>query len=273
MRILGIIPSRWGSTRFPGKSLALIAGQPLVQRVVERVRAARRLDEVLVATDDERIGAVVRRLGVEAVMTDPALPSGTDRVAAAARGRGADIVINIQGDEPLADPSVIDRLAEVMESDPSWDMATPACAMENGPEVDQPSIVKVVCAADGAALYFSRSRIPHIRDAGGERAASGPVYWQHIGIYAYRQAALDRLVAEPPCLLEQMEKLEQLRALHLGYRIKVVPAARPGLGVDTPEDVAKAEARLKDEGRKESPKSKVPSPRSKLNTETSYPDT
>ncbi|MBP7828489.1 MAG: 3-deoxy-manno-octulosonate cytidylyltransferase [Kiritimatiellae bacterium] len=244
--ILGIIPSRYASVRFPGKSLALIAGKPLVQRVVERVQLAKRLDAVLVATDDERIAAAVRPLGVEVVMTDPALPSGTDRVAAAARGRGADIVINIQGDEPLADPGVIDRLAEVMASEPKWDMATPACRMEDGPEVDQPAIVKVVCAADGAALYFSRSRIPHIRDAADARGA-GPVYWQHIGIYAYRQAALERLVAEPPCRLEKMEKLEQLRALHLGYRIKVIEAARPGLGVDLPEDVAKAEERLKEE--------------------------
>lgn len=247
-RILGIIPSRWGSVRFPGKSLALIAGKPLVQRVVERVQRAKRLDAVLVATDDERIASVVRKLGVEAVMTDPALPSGTDRVAAAARGRAADIVINIQGDEPLADPLVIDRLAEVMEREPTWDMATPACPMANGPEVDRPAIVKVVWAADGAALYFSRSRIPHIRDPGDERNAGGPVYWQHIGIYAYRPAVLERLVAEPPCLLEQMEKLEQLRALHLGFRIKVIEAARPGLGVDLPEDVAKAEKRLKEEG-------------------------
>lgn len=247
-RIVGIIPSRWGSVRFPGKSLALIAGKPLVQRVVERVQAAKRLDEVLVATDDERIASVVRRMGVEAVMTDPALPSGTDRVAAAAQGRGAEIIINIQGDEPLADPAVVDRLAEVLAGDPSWHMATPACPMDDGPDVDQPSIVKVVCAADGAAMYFSRSRIPHLRDAADARTLAGPLYWQHIGIYAYRQAALERLVTEPPCRLEQMEKLEQLRALHLGYRIKVIQATQPGLGVDLPEDVAKAEARLREEG-------------------------
>ena len=239
-RVVGVIPARWASTRLPGKALAPICGKPLIQWVLERVRQADRLDEVLVATDDERIRSVVASLGGTAVMTRVDHPSGTDRVAEAVAGRDAGIVINIQGDEPLIDPGLINGLAEVMLKARDWDMATAATPIHSPEELNKPSVVKVVSGAEGQALYFSRSVIPFVRDA----APAGLIHWRHVGIYAYRRAFLDRLVATPPCVLELSEKLEQLRALHLGARMKVVETQEIGLGVDTPEDVALAEAAL-----------------------------
>jgi 3-deoxy-manno-octulosonate cytidylyltransferase (CMP-KDO synthetase) len=211
---------------------------------MERVRLADRLDEVLVATDDERIRAVVVALGGTAVMTRVDHPSGTDRVAEAVAGRDAGIVINIQGDEPLIDPGLINGLVEVMLKARDWDMATAATPVLTADELGKPSVVKVVSGEQGQALYFSRSVIPYVRDL----APAGLVHWRHVGIYAYRRAFLDRLVATPPCGLELAEKLEQLRALHLGARIKVVETQEIGLGVDTPEDVVLAEAALRRAG-------------------------
>jgi 3-deoxy-manno-octulosonate cytidylyltransferase (CMP-KDO synthetase) len=205
---------------------------------------ADRLDEVLVATDDERIRAVVVALGGTAVMTRVDHPSGTDRVAEAVAGRDAGIVINIQGDEPLIDPGLINGLVEVMLKARDWDMATAATPVLTADELGKPSVVKVVSGEQGQALYFSRSVIPYVRDL----APAGLVHWRHVGIYAYRRAFLDRLVATPPCGLELAEKLEQLRALHLGARIKVVETQEIGLGVDTPEDVVLAEAALRRAG-------------------------
>lgn len=243
--ILGVIPARWGSTRFPGKSLAPICGKPLIQWVVERARRAKRLNALLVATDDERIRKAVLPLGVEAVMTRPDHPSGTDRIAEAIRGRKADVVLNIQGDEPMIDPKLIDRLAGVMAEDERWDMATAAAPIRSPEEIGNPAVVKVVWAEDGQALYFSRSVIPHLREKDSGAEGPEPLYWRHIGLYAYRRVFLDKLVATAPCLLEKTEKLEQLRALWLGGRIKVLQTADAGIGVDTPEDVAKAEYRMR----------------------------
>jgi 3-deoxy-manno-octulosonate cytidylyltransferase (CMP-KDO synthetase) len=243
-RVVGVIPARWASTRLPGKALVSLCGKPLIQWVMERVRLADRLDEVLVATDDERIRAVVVALGGTAVMTRVDHPSGTDRVAEAVAGRDAGIVINIQGDEPLIDPGLINGLVEVMLKARDWDMATAATPVLTADELSKPSVVKVVSGEQGQALYFSRSVIPYVRDL----APAGLVHWRHVGIYAYRRAFLDRLVATPPCGLELAEKLEQLRALHLGARIKVVETQEIGLGVDTPEDVVLAEAALRRAG-------------------------
>jgi 3-deoxy-manno-octulosonate cytidylyltransferase (CMP-KDO synthetase) len=243
-RVVGVIPARWASTRLPGKALVSLCGKPLIQWVMERVRLADRLDEVLVATDDERIRAVVVALGGTAVMTRVDHPSGTDRVAEAVAGRDAGIVINIQGDEPLIDPGLINGLVEVMLKARDWDMATAATPVLTADELGKPSVVKVVSGEQGQALYFSRSVIPYVRDL----APAGLVHWRHVGIYAYRRAFLDRLVATPPCGLELAEKLEQLRALHLGARIKVVETQEIGLGVDTPEDVVLAEAALRRAG-------------------------
>ena len=245
MRVVGVIPSRWGSTRFPGKSLALIAGKPLIQRVVERCRQARRLDDLLVATDDDRIRKAVEGFGCRVAMTRGDHPSGTDRVAEAVLHDPADVVVNIQGDEPLIDPDLIDRLVAVMLSASGWDMATAASplAMEEAARV---TICKVVMDAEGRALYFSRAPIPHIRER--DFHATETVYWQHIGIYAYRATFLNRLVAEPPCLLERAECLEQLRALYLGGRIKVEKTQHLGVGVDTPSDVPVVEKLLRNMG-------------------------
>lgn len=247
-RIAGVIPSRWGSTRFPGKSLAPIAGRPLLARVIDRVRLARRLDAVWVATDDERIAEAARAAGAEPVMTPSDLPSGTDRVAWALRGRDADIVVNIQGDEPLLDPAAVDAVAAALADDPSWDMATAASPVADAAELHSPDVVKVVRADDGAALYFSRSVIPHVRGAAPDFPPEPGVHLRHVGLYAYRRTFLERLVATPPSPLERLEKLEQLRALQLGCRMKVLDAPAAGVGVDTPADIARAEALLRAAG-------------------------
>ncbi len=247
-RIVGVIPSRWGSTRFPGKSLAPIAGKPMIQWVVERVKQAKRLEAVVVATDDARIAECVQTLeipDVQVAMTRADHPSGTDRIAEAIRGLEADAVINVQGDEPLIDPALIDELAEVIASG-EWDMATAATPIENDEDIFDPSVVKALFNRHGRALYFSRAAIPHIREPEGVPKAG--IYWRHIGIYAYRRDYLLRLVAEPPCALENLEKLEQLRALDMGCRMKVVRTRDFGIGVDTPEDVAKAEVLLREAG-------------------------
>lgn len=241
MRVIGVIPSRWGSTRFPGKSLHPICGKPLVQWVVEAVKRARALDEVLVATDDVRIAEAVSGF-VKVAMTREDHPSGTDRVAEAAQPEDDDIVINIQGDEPLIDPELIDALAARMKADPGWAMATAACPIRSRRDLEARTVVKVVLARDGGALYFSRLPIPCRRD--GEADLESGLYLRHLGIYAYRGAFLKRLVGEPPCALEKTESLEQLRALYLGGRIAVIQTEELGVGVDTPDDVAAVEAIL-----------------------------
>ena len=246
MRTVGVIPARWGSTRFPGKSLHPICGRPLVVWVAEAVRRAPGLDEVIVATDDARIAAAVRGTGVSVVMTHPDLPSGTDRVAAAAQPADDDIIVNIQGDEPLIDPGLIEALAVRLRTDAAYQMATAACPIRTSRELEARTVVKVVCDADGGALYFSRLPIPCRRD--GEPDLQSDLYLRHVGIYAYRGAFLKRLVQEPPCALERTESLEQLRALYIGGRIAVLRTAQSGCGVDIPEDVAIVEAEMRKRG-------------------------
>jgi len=232
--VIGVIPARWASTRLPGKSLIPICGKPLIQWVVESARRSRRLARLVVATDDERIRDAVEELGAEAVMTRHDHPSGTDRVAEAVAKMPADVIINIQGDEPLMNASLIDLLADRMLADESWDMATAATLIDREEDLNNPSVVKVVSDQDGRALYFSRSPIPHVRE---KSDAQDTRHWWHLGIYAYRRSFLERLVATPPCMLEQAERLEQLRALSIGARILVIPTEEKGMGVDTPEDV------------------------------------
>lgn len=242
-RVIGVIPARWASTRLPGKPLAMIAGKPMIQRVAEQVIKAQSLDAVLVATDDQRVIDAVASFaipGVKAVMTRADHPSGTDRIAEAVAQEACDVLINIQGDEPLMEPELIDRLAAVMTSG-DWDMATAAAPIKTAADLHNPSIVKAVFARNGQALYFSRSVIPHVRDAGTDATGA---HWRHIGIYAYRRDYLLKLVAEPPCQLENLEKLEQLRALHIGCRMNVLQVEDVGIGVDTPEDILKVEAIL-----------------------------
>ena len=250
MKIYGIIPSRFGSSRFPGKPIHVIAGKPLVAWVVEAVKRARRLDDVVVATDDERIVKAVEECGGKAVMTPSELPSGTDRIACAARivcgGDFADndILVNIQGDEPLIDPALIDELAAKLADDPRWDMATAVTPIKSAADLAAKTVVKVVLDRDDGALYFSRAPIPCDRDHEADLASG--LYVRHLGIYAYRGAFLKRYVSEPPCALEKTEKLEQLRALWMGAKIAVVRTADEGVGVDTPEDAIRIEAILKD---------------------------
>jgi 3-deoxy-manno-octulosonate cytidylyltransferase (CMP-KDO synthetase) len=246
---LGVIPARYGSTRFPGKILAPLCGRPLVLWVLDRVRQSAVLEKVLVATDDERIVDVVRGAGADAVYTSPDHPSGTDRIAEAVQGTGADVVVNIQGDEPLIDPALIDRVAGILLADPDWDMATAAVPIGEERDLADPSVVKAVFNARGQALYFSRAAIPFVRDREGRDALAGDsLHYRHIGLYAYQRPFLERFVQAPPCALEEAERLEQLRALHLGGRIHVSIAKECGPGVDTPQDVPRAEAALRQAG-------------------------
>ncbi|MDA3923497.1 MAG: 3-deoxy-manno-octulosonate cytidylyltransferase [Kiritimatiellae bacterium] len=242
MRVIGVIPSRWGSTRFPGKSLYPILGKPLVEWVVEAVKRAKELDEVIVATDDKRIADALEGK-VKVVMTRDDHPSGTDRVAEAAGAEDEDIVINIQGDEPLIDPDLIDRLVLRMKEDQGWAMGTAATPIKSMRDLQAATVVKVVLAEDGGALYFSRLPIPCRRD--GDADLDSGLYMRHLGIYAYRGVFLKRLVKEPPCLLEKTESLEQLRALYIGGRIVVIKTDDEGVGVDCPEDVPRVEKILK----------------------------
>ena len=249
MKTYGIIPSRFGSSRFPGKPLAVLAGKPLVAWVVEAVKRAKTLDEVLVATDDERIADAVRACGGTAVMTPSSLPSGTDRIACAARihcaegGRGLsdfaddDILVNIQGDEPLIDPVLVDELAMKLRMNDKWDMATAVTPIRRASDFAAKTVVKVVLDRDDGALYFSRAPIPCDRDNVPE--IHNPLYVRHLGIYAYRGEFLKRYIKEPPCDLEKTEKLEQLRALWMGAKIAVVRTQDEGVGVDTPEDAVR----------------------------------
>jgi len=229
----------------PGKSLVDLCGKPLVQWVVESASRAQRLGELVVATDDARIVEAVEGFGGKAVMTRADHPSGTDRVAEAVGGTDAEVVINIQGDEPLIDPALIDKLADVMLAEGELDMATAAAPIDDEADLANPAVVKVVCDCRGRALYFSRSTIPFVRDNDVDTAG---LHRRHIGIYAYRRSFLGRLVATPPCLLERAEKLEQLRALHIGAQLAVVDTDDFGVGVDTPEDVVKVEELLRARG-------------------------
>ena len=248
MKTYGVIPSRFGSSRFPGKPLAMLAGKPLVVWVVEAAWRARSRDEVLVATDDARIAETVARHGGRAVMTPPELPSGTDRIACAAGDfADDDILVNIQGDEPLVDPRLIDELVLKLISDRKWDMATAVAPLRRMEDFAARTVVKVVMDKDERALYFSRAPIPCDRD--GEPDFASGLYVRHLGIYAYRGAFLKRYVHEPPCALEKSEKLEQLRALYMGAQIAVVRTEDEGVGVDTPEDAARVAAILEERQR------------------------
>ncbi len=244
MNILGIIPARFASTRFPGKPLALIGGKTLIQRVVERCRQARSLSEVIVATDDSRIAELAARF-CTVEMTSPDHPSGSDRIAEVARRRACDAVVNIQGDEPLIDPAVIDVVANALADS---EMSTAATPIRDEAEYDNPNVVKVVVNATGRALYFSRRTIPYVREAASrpirEQMAAYP-FLKHLGIYGFRRETLLRLVGYPVSPLEAAEKLEQLRALDHGIGITVATVEYDSVGVDLPGDVARVEQLLK----------------------------
>jgi len=242
MKIIGLIPARYASTRFPGKPLALIAGKTLIQHVVERCQKAKSLDEVIVATDDTRIWEVAQDF-CRVEMTAPEHESGTDRIAEVVKNCACDGIVNIQGDEPLIDPRVIDAVAEALAG---AEMSTAATPIEAVAEWENPNVVKVVVNTEGRALYFSRRTIPYVRNAatGAEQLAAFP-FLKHLGIYGYRRETLLRLVKYRVSPLEQAEKLEQLRALENGIQIAVVKVNYDSIGVDAPADLKRVEQILK----------------------------
>ena len=236
MKTAVVIPARYASTRLPGKPLLRQTGKYLVQHVYERACQARCADIVLVATDDSRIAAAVDSFGGRVVMTRRDHPNGTDRVAEVAAMLDAEVLINVQGDEPLIDPNALDLLAQRLETDPGANVATLAVPIQNLEQYRNPNCVKVVCDRNGRALYFSRSPIPYVRDGQPDLAARPPQFLQHLGVYAYRRRFLLELAQLPPAPLEQLEKLEQLRILARGGVIQVGTVEQKGFGVDTYED-------------------------------------
>jgi 3-deoxy-manno-octulosonate cytidylyltransferase (CMP-KDO synthetase) len=244
MNLIGVIPARYGSTRFPGKPLHLVAGKPLIQWVVEQCQKAKSLSKVVVATDDTQIWEVAQNF-CDVEMTRSEHPSGTDRIAEVATRHACDALVNIQGDEPLIDPGVIDTVAAALER---AEMSTAATPLKDTHEYDNPNVVKVVVNRAREALYFSRRTIPYVRDA-----ASAPLegqlaafpFLKHLGIYGYRRETLLRLVGFPVSPLENAEKLEQLRALDNGIRIAVALVDYESIGVDVPADVQRVERILR----------------------------
>lgn len=233
MKAVAVIPSRLGSTRLPEKALLRETGKYLVEHVWERVRSAASITRTIVATDHPRIAAAVRSFGGEVAMTSPDHESGTDRVAEVARGdaRDADLIVNVQGDEPEIAGIDLDALVAALETDAECAIATLATPFRSDADAALQSAVKVVADAAGRALYFSRSLIPH-----GARVGSEAPPWKHRGVYAFRRTALLQAATWPTAPLERQERLEQLRWLHQGARIRVVATPRDGIGIDTPED-------------------------------------
>lgn len=242
MNVIVVIPARYDSSRFPGKPLAKQTGKYLVEHVHEQVRKAKRVDDVLIATDDERIKVACREFGAKVVMTRRECPSGTDRMAEAVAGMDVDIVVNVQGDEPEINPEHIDEVVNILREDEQADIATLATVMGLQDNIHDSNVVKVVISREGHALYFSRLPIPYQRDPGSGEA---PVYRRHVGLYAYWQEKLVEFTEYGPTMLEKTEKLEQLRALEHGMVIAVREVTHPAAGIDTPEQYAEFVSRYK----------------------------
>ena len=232
--VVAIIPARFESSRFPGKALADIAGRPMIEHVYRRTSAARSVGVVIVATDDQRICDAVEAFGGRAQLTSPNHLSGTDRLAEIAAGLTCDLVVNVQGDEPLIEPSMIDDAIAPFRTDRSLEMTTLRRRMDDRSELENPNVTKVVVDRQGYALYFSRAPIPFTR-AGSVPAPA----WRHIGLYVYRRECLMRLTSLAPTAMEQAEALEQLRAIEHGIRIKAIETVHDSVGVDTPDDLEK----------------------------------
>lgn len=249
MKILAVIPARFASQRFPGKPLALIAGKPMIHHVYNRAKECKLVDDVLVATDNMDIYAAVEKFGGKAVLTSPECPSGTDRIAQAIHKLDYDIIVNVQGDEPLLDYNTVDKAVKAMLDDPLVSVSTAKIAIKNETDYNSGDIVKVVTDINDYALYFSRSPIPNMRRA--DKCALGIQNYfgyKHLGLYVYRLDALMKFTELEPSFLEKVEKLEQLRFLENGFRIKVVEAEHDSVGVDTPEDAEKVEKILLEKG-------------------------
>lgn len=243
MKIIGIIPSRYGSTRLAAKSLADIHGKPMVQHVYERVLQSTLITSVVVATDDERIASAVHRFGGQSVMTPESIPSGTDRIACAAETLEADIIVNIQGDEPLIDPQMIDATIQLLIDDPSAVAGTAVKVVSQWEDLANPNVVKVVLDGAMNALYFSRSPVPHVRDrAEMQTWLKETTFYKHFGLYVYRSEFLRRFTSWGPGVLERAEKLEQLRILENGFRIKCALTTADSIAVDTQEDLDRVRA-------------------------------
>lgn len=239
MKTAIVIPARYASKRLPGKPLLKATGKYLVQHVYERACQAREAELVVIATDDPRILAAVQSFGGRAMATRRDHPSGTDRVAEVANNLDAEILVNLQGDEPLIDPHSLDLLPKLLQQNPAADMATLAVPIRSMEQWRNPNCVKVVCDQQGQALYFSRSPIPFVRDGEPDFTADPPPFLQHLGLYAYRRQFLLDLARRPPQALEQLERLEQLRVLALGCKIQVGVVWESSIGVDTLADYEK----------------------------------
>jgi len=241
MKVLGVIPARFGSTRFPGKALARLGNKPVIQWVYENAKRASGLDEVIIATDDERIFRRAEAFKARVFMTSSKHKSGTERVAEVARKIKAGIIVNIQGDEPFLKKETINRLVREFAKDNQGEIATLVTKINNPKDLDDPNVVKVVFDRDNYALYFSRSRIPYLRN---ERKNIKWQWYKHLGIYAYRRKSLFDFVRLPPSRLEKMECLEQLRALENGFKIKIIEVEKDTIGIDTSQDLARAKKYL-----------------------------
>jgi 3-deoxy-manno-octulosonate cytidylyltransferase (CMP-KDO synthetase) len=242
-QVIAVIPARYASSRFPGKPLASLAGKPMIQHVVERVKRAQLISRVVVATDDAKIQKAVSDFGGEALITRSDHRSGTDRLAEVAAHVPSDIYVNVQGDEPLVDPGTIDALVSALQEEDAVQIATPCSAIHTTDDIMDPNIVKVVRNFDGDALYFSRAPIPWVRDRGEKVAAQ---HWKHLGLYAYRRDALLDFPTLPPGDLERLEQLEQLRWLENDYRIRVVETEYDAISVDVPADLERVEKILRE---------------------------
>ena len=232
---VAVIPARYASTRFPGKALADIAGRPMIQHVYSRAAAARNVDAVIVATDDERIAEAVTKFGGTVRMTKPTHATGTDRIAEVAASLDCDLIVNLQGDEPLIEPAAIDEAVEPFRADAELKMTSLCQQFRASEDVRDPHIVKVVMSRRGYALYFSRAPIPHVRDAHAKNEAAAP--YKHIGLYVQRREFLLHVASLDPTPLERAEALEQLRVLENGFAIRMVETQHDSIGVDTPDDL------------------------------------
>ncbi len=238
MKIIGVIPARFASTRFPAKVVANISGKPMIEHVYTRAKQCRHLDDVLIACDHDYVFKLAKNFGAKVVMTDPNHPSGSDRIAEAVKDLDVEIVVNIQGDEPFIDPETIDSLALMLKEDPQCLMGTVIKEIANKEDFQDSNVVKCVVDSQGYALYFSRAPIPYNRNV---IRPSGLKQYKHLGVYAYRKDFLLQYKSWPKSILETTEQLEQLRVLEKGHRIRTVVTTMESVAVDTPEDLKKAE--------------------------------
>ncbi len=239
-KVTVIIPARFASTRFPGKVIAELQGKPIIQWVYEKAKAASNVDNVFIAVDNAKVADIVKGFGGTPIMTPPDLPSGTDRIWEVAKNIDTDIVINVQGDEPLIPTEVIEQLADKMSANANIEMGTVAVNCSRKDIENNPNVVKVIFNANNNAIYFSRAMIPFLRTGGEDM-----IVYRHWGIYAYRKDILKRIISLPESLLEKCEKLEQLRALENGIKIFVLTSNLESIGIDTPEDLLEAEKKLR----------------------------